>query len=325
MNRRKTLLALAAVASAAVGTSSSNALAQNLPATATGPVRTISGYDVNQFNPAERGSDWFSSDSLDLRGNLRPAVGITPELGLKDVAVPTPGGHTTVVADQLVAHLSGSVNLADSLRIGVTVPFYTTQSGHNALEGVNRYSSPTQTNIGDSRFSVDVRLFGHYGDPFQVALGAQLFAPTGAPSQYTGAPTSRGNFSLKTAGDVGAFAYAVQTGIMVRDGNFEYAGQWVGDTWNWNVALGVRFANHRLLIGPEFYGNTIISKDHFFARNEDAPRGHRRPSLDVPRRLARRRWRGSRPFAGVRLAGCPHPHEHRVGAELRAAGGRRRP
>ena len=268
MNRRKTLLALTAVASAAVCTSGSDALAQNLPASATGPVQTVKGYDVNQFNPAERGSDWFSSESLDFRGNLRPAVGLTPEAGLKDVAVPTPGGHTTVVADQLVAHISGAVNLADSLRIGVTVPFYTTQSGHNAIEGTNRYSSPTQTNIGDSRFSADLRLLGNYGDAFELAIGAQFWAPTGAPSQYTGAPTARGNFRLLTAGDVGPLAYALQTGIMLRDGNILYAGQWIGDNWNWNAALGVRFANHKLLIGPEFYGNTIISKEHFFARNE---------------------------------------------------------
>ena len=105
MNRRKTLLALAAVASAAVCTSGSDALAQNLPPSATGPVQTVKGYDINQFNPAERGSDWFSSESLDFRGNLRPAVGMTPEAGLKDVAIPTPNGHGTVVADQLVAQI----------------------------------------------------------------------------------------------------------------------------------------------------------------------------------------------------------------------------
>jgi OOP family OmpA-OmpF porin len=270
MNRRKTLLAVtAAVATLAGSGVGHEALAQNIPPSATGPVRTVQGFDLDTFHAAERGSDWFSSDSLDFRGNLRPAVGITPEAALKPLAVPTPGGHTTVVADQLVTHISGSVNLADSVRVGVTVPLYITQSGHNGIdrEG-NRYSSPSQTNIGDSRFSFDIRLLGHYGDAFQLAIGAQLFAPTGAPSQYTGAPTSRGNLRLSTAGDVGAIAYAVQTGILLRDGNINYAGQWIGDDWNWNGSIGLRFGNRKFLIGPEFYGSTIISKAHFFARNE---------------------------------------------------------
>lgn len=35
------------------------------------------GFALNRFNPSERGSEWFSADSLDMRGHLRPALGLT--------------------------------------------------------------------------------------------------------------------------------------------------------------------------------------------------------------------------------------------------------
>ena len=41
------------------------------------------GFALNRFDPAERGSDWFVLDSLDLRGHLRPAVGLRRRLGLQ--------------------------------------------------------------------------------------------------------------------------------------------------------------------------------------------------------------------------------------------------
>ena len=34
------------------------------------------GFAVDTFEPSERGSDWFSVESLDLRGNVRPAIGV---------------------------------------------------------------------------------------------------------------------------------------------------------------------------------------------------------------------------------------------------------
>ena len=34
------------------------------------------GFLVDRFNPSERGSEWFALDTLDLRGALRPALGI---------------------------------------------------------------------------------------------------------------------------------------------------------------------------------------------------------------------------------------------------------
>ncbi|MEY4514285.1 MAG: hypothetical protein RLZZ450_6407, partial [Pseudomonadota bacterium] len=35
-----------------------------------------SGFALDRFEPSERGSEWFSQDSLDLRGHLRPAIGL---------------------------------------------------------------------------------------------------------------------------------------------------------------------------------------------------------------------------------------------------------
>src|ERR1700722_12839275 len=41
---------------------------------------TASGFSLDRFNPSERGSEWFALDSLDMRGHLRPAIGLVGEL-----------------------------------------------------------------------------------------------------------------------------------------------------------------------------------------------------------------------------------------------------
>ena len=35
------------------------------------------GFALNRYEPSERGSEWFVMDTLDLRGKIRPAIGIT--------------------------------------------------------------------------------------------------------------------------------------------------------------------------------------------------------------------------------------------------------
>lgn len=43
------------------------------------PVAT--GLALDRFDPAERGSEWFALDSLDLRGRVRPAMGVDLDWG----------------------------------------------------------------------------------------------------------------------------------------------------------------------------------------------------------------------------------------------------
>src|SRR6476660_1955971 len=41
------------------------------------------GFSVDRFEPSERGSEWFVLDTLDLRGHVRPALGIVADYAYK--------------------------------------------------------------------------------------------------------------------------------------------------------------------------------------------------------------------------------------------------
>ena len=58
----------------AVG-AASVAAAWLLSTSPAGAQSTASGFALDRFNPSERGSEWFALDSLDLRGQARPAIG----------------------------------------------------------------------------------------------------------------------------------------------------------------------------------------------------------------------------------------------------------
>ena len=50
-------------------------LAVAITLSSSGPARaqtTVAGFALDPFNPSERGSEWFSEDTLDLRGSARP-------------------------------------------------------------------------------------------------------------------------------------------------------------------------------------------------------------------------------------------------------------
>ncbi|MFM2416972.1 MAG: hypothetical protein RL385_1695, partial [Pseudomonadota bacterium] len=41
------------------------------------------GFAIDRFDPSERGSEWFVLDSLDFRGNVRPALGAVADYAYK--------------------------------------------------------------------------------------------------------------------------------------------------------------------------------------------------------------------------------------------------
>src|SRR4051812_43676754 len=68
------------------------------------------GFAVNRFEPSERGSEWFTGESLDFRGHFRPAAGLVFDYANRPLTIFAPDGsvRTAVVADQLFAHAGAS-------------------------------------------------------------------------------------------------------------------------------------------------------------------------------------------------------------------------
>ena len=82
------------------------------------------GFAINRFEPSERGSDWFTTESLDMRGHLRPAIGIVGDWAYKPLVLYDANGdeQAAIVKHQIFAHLGGALTLYDRFRLGVNLP-----------------------------------------------------------------------------------------------------------------------------------------------------------------------------------------------------------
>lgn len=221
------------------------------------------GFALDRFNPAEAGSEWFVLDSLDLKSPLKPAVSLVGELARRPLATYGAGGvlRTAVVDHQATLCLNGSVVLHDQVRLALSLPVVVYQNGVNDEHGSTTYAAPAgPTALGDIRFSADARLLGAGGDPFSLAAGVQLFIPSGRRDRYTSDGTLRILGRLMVAGELGVFAYAAQLGAQHRTVAEDFGQGTIGNEAQVGCAIGVRLAGGRLLIGPEFFGSTVISK-----------------------------------------------------------------
>jgi OOP family OmpA-OmpF porin len=231
------------------------------------------GFALDTFDPSERGSDWFSVESLDLRGNVRPAIGVVMDGAYRPLVIYAPDGtiRSSVVRNQIFGNLGATLVLWDRLRLGFNMPVAVFQDGHaGVLDGVT-YSPPSTPAVGDLRLGADVRLVGTYGQPFTLALGARVYVPTGERDNYTGDDAVRLDGRLEAAGDLGVFTYAARIGAQYRNLEDTIGGSPIGSQVLFGAAAGFRAFDHALTIGPEVYGATVVSNGATLFAKQSTP------------------------------------------------------
>jgi outer membrane protein OmpA-like peptidoglycan-associated protein len=230
--------------------------------------QTATGFAVNKFEPSERGSDWFTNESLDLRGNLRPAFGVIADYQYRPLATYKANGdlRRSIVRNMLALHAGASVNLWDRLRVSFSLPIVAFVDGHaDTLPNGTFFPSPAnEQGIGDLRFAADVRLLGTYGDVFTLAAGAQVWAPTGKEDTYTGDGAWRVQPRALAAGDIGIFTYSARLGLNYRGRDDSFAGSSLGSELAFAASAGLRLADKKVTVGPEIWGTTVL--DDAFAK-----------------------------------------------------------
>lgn len=219
------------------------------------------GFAIDRFNPAERGSEWFVLDSLDFRGHMRPAIGITGDYAYKPLVIYTGAGDERValINDQLFLHIGASFLIAERLRVGVNLPVALLNRGTSGSAQGFQVTAPAGVAVGDVRFGVDLRLFGSYGGPLTAAIGAQVFVPTGNRASFTGDEKVRLLPRLSLAGSAGVVTYAGMLGIQYRALDEGFVGKTAGTEFTGGASIGVRALDGKLVIGPELVGSTVIS------------------------------------------------------------------
>ncbi len=214
---------------------------------------------ANRYEPAEKGSDWFVNDSLDMRGTFRPSLGLVLEYAKDNADLLGPDGSVQqrLVADQLYLHLGASAVLFDRVRLGADVPFALFQYGFFGAPGAP--TPPRSAAIGDIRIGADLRIWGEYAGPFQIAVGGQVWVPSGPDDLYTGDTKVRGGPHLLIAGDIGVFAYALRGGWNYRGNRATFQSVNFDNEITGGAAAGVRILDRKLLVGPELNFSTSES------------------------------------------------------------------
>ncbi|HKQ69952.1 MAG TPA: transporter, partial [Polyangiaceae bacterium] len=235
--------------------------------------QTAQGFALNRFDPSERGSEWFALESLDLRGDWRPAAGIVFDYSHKPLVLYAPDGseRKLLVKDQLFLHVGGGIIVANRFRLSLNLPIAVYQGGEQGTLGTTTYAAPSSAGVGDLRIGADVRLVGEYGGPFTLAFGAQLHAPTGKQSDYTGDGKVRVVPRLLSAGDIGGFVYAVKVGAQYRALEQTFANSPTGTEFVFGAAAGLRAADGKLVVGPEVYGSTVVSQGDAAFKKQSTP------------------------------------------------------
>jgi len=226
------------------------------------------GFSINRFDVSERGSDWFVGESLDLRGHGRGALGLVLDYAYKPLVLYDTQGreHALIVSDQLVVHLGGSLMLWDRLRLAANVPIVALTEGHSASLRGETLSPNTGTSLGDIRLSADLRLVGSYAGPAQLAIGAQVYLPSGDRTAFAGDGKVRFVPRLLLAGELSVFAYSVRAAFDYRAQNQALAGVPVGSEVFFAATSGIQFAGRRVLIGPEVWGSTLVESQGAFKK-----------------------------------------------------------
>jgi outer membrane protein OmpA-like peptidoglycan-associated protein len=233
----------------------------------------VRGFALNAFDPAERGSDWFASESLDLRGNLRPSAGVVFDWAHDPLVLRNPDGSmkTEIVADQVILHPGATLNLFDRLRFGFDLPIAVYEKGSGVTLGSTSYPTTSSAAVGDLRLGGDLRLIGKYGDPFTGALGVQVFLPVGSQRSFMSDGQVRIQGRALIAGDVSLFTYAAKLGIEGRPQQESFDGSNLGSTLVFSAAAGLRLFDHRLTIGPEAFGSTVITSGQGPFQSQNTP------------------------------------------------------
>lgn len=238
------------------------ALASALLGAASPATGQSSGFAADLFQPAERGSDWFVSDSLDLRGSPNVAAGVVLDWSYKPLVLRHADGagvlQRDVITDRITAHPGLAFMFRDRLRAALDLPLVLFQEGEDTSTLAPGFGSPDKAALGDVRLAADVRLLGQYGDVFTAAVGAQLHLPSGNQAQLTSDGTPRVTPRVLVAGDGEGFVYAAQLGCAYRPLDGSFAGRRLGSELTFSVAGGVR-VNDMFVFGPELYGSNVFS------------------------------------------------------------------
>jgi outer membrane protein OmpA-like peptidoglycan-associated protein len=223
------------------------------------------GFALSRFDPSERGSRFFTTESLDWRSDA-PTLGLVVDYAYNPLVIyqVTPNGpkeRFAVVRNFAVGEVGGSIGLGERFRVGLALPMVLYADGGPGQLGLVSYAAPQRSGIGDLRVSADMRFYGTATDHLRFGAGVRVYVPTGDPKAFASDGAIRATVQVQGAGEIASFiGWSARLGARFSGLDSTYAGGQLGHQMLGAVAIGWRGLGGRLLIAPEVAAATTFGQ-----------------------------------------------------------------
>jgi hypothetical protein len=199
----------------------------------------------------------FGVPSPHVAGDLTPHVMMLVDYAHNPLVVSHAKGLTdagAIVGDQAFLHLNATFAILKRIAVNVELPFAIVQSGDSPTQDGVTYPSPSKAALGDLRVGARFRLFGEYWEPFQLAVAATAWLPTGTKDDGTYVSDGKARMMAQliaggTAEERLVWAFAF--GPEIRNQQ-SYRNITQGTMLRWGAGLGVLLGDERRVqLGPE--------------------------------------------------------------------------
>lgn len=219
---------------------------------AAAPARAQSpeGFALQTLEPSPPGDRFLSLPDASTDGHLRPGLALTGAwtdrpLVLKQNGHEVPGGH--VVDRALWAWAQGSLALLDRVVVDAAIPVALAQDGAKPIRSLDRVS---RSAFGDLRLGARAGL--PLPLPLHVALGVDVWLPTGKRQGFASDGAVRALPKLLASGEVRSVVWAAELGVLVRRDEDLGVLTRTGSAFHYGVGVAYRFGE--LQVGPELFG-----------------------------------------------------------------------
>ena len=220
------------------------------------------GLALSRFEPAPAGDRMFGVPSPYTAGHLTPHVMLLFDYAHNPLVLRSEADDEVVgavVSSQLTLHLDAALTLWNRVTIDVDVPLTVVQTGDSPAQAGQAFPSPSGAQIGDLRFGARVRLLGEQRDPLQLAVGGQLWLPTGASESYVSDASVRAMPQLIAGGRLEPLVWSFAIGPEFRRTQ-EFATVTQGTMLRWGGGVGFLLMDERLQVGPEVSAAMVLDE-----------------------------------------------------------------
>ena len=219
---------------------------------------------LNQFDPSPAGDVFFGLPSPYAQGRVVPRGYVGVDYAAQPLRLSGGGQEKALVGSQVFLHVAASLAILDRALVSVSLPVALAQGGDTlSIDGTD-VASPTSAALGDLRIGARVLLYGDDGGPAQIAVGGNVYVPTGsteATGSFTGDGSARvapqllfgGRYKLMPSVTL---AYTAMGGFNVRSSKNP-------TTVIYGAGVAAMLLDDKLQIGPEFYAATPIMPSGF--------------------------------------------------------------